>query len=153
MYLLKTKWNEGAKFSQHLVIELKRPAVRIVPKHVEQLERYARQIVKNPIFGQGPNSRRFSFVLVSSQVSSQVKETKYQEGEEPGLISRPTGLGHPTELWALQWSDYLDRRQEELRFLREKLEISAEPEALDYLRRTVPTHLPQQALPPASEDT
>ncbi len=141
-YLLTQKWNEGAKYFQHLVVEMKAPSVRILPQHVDQLERYARQIVKHSMFSQGVNSHKFTFVLVSSEVSSLVKD-KYQEDEEPGLISRPR-LGHPTELWARQWSDVLDSRCQELEFLRGKLEILGDPQDLEYLRRKVGKFLPAE---------
>lgn len=142
LYLMTTKWNEGSKYHQHLIVELKRPSTCIVPKHIEQLERYAEQIVNSPMFSQRQDSHRFTFVAVSSAVSQRVKRNRYQRGREPGFISEPNGYDHPTELWALQWSDYFDRRAEELRFLKEKIEITADPLALQYLRRTSGGFLP-----------
>jgi hypothetical protein len=142
LYLTSTKWNEGAKYHQHLVVELKRPSVRIAPRHVQQLQRYAVKIVENPVWSQRANSHRFTFVLVSSEISDAVIKT-YQENEEPGLLSRPK-LQHPSELWALRWSDYLDRRREELKFLEAEIEITADPELLEYLRSRVGEYLPEE---------
>ena len=59
------------------------------------------------------------------------------------MLSRPQ-LAHPTELWALQWSDYLDRRTQELQFLRDKIDLTTEPEALEYLRRRAGAALPTE---------
>jgi hypothetical protein len=142
LYLAREKWNEGAKFFQHLVVELKRPSVRIGADHVNKLHRYATQIVESSVWGQRTDSHRFTFVLVSSEVSDAVTKF-YQEGEEPGFLSRPR-LQHPTELWALRWSDYLDRRREELKFLEEQIEITADPELLEYLRERVGEYLPRE---------
>lgn len=144
-YLLAQRRNEGARHCQHLVVELKRPSVRILPVHVEQLKRYASKIVRHPIFSQDTGHHRFTFILVSSAVSATVKESEYQANEVPGLISRPN-LGHPTELWTLQWSDFIDSRRSELQFLRDKIEILADPQDLQYLRRTVGKHLPPEIL-------
>ena len=140
LYLACAGWNEGAKYFQHLVVELKRPSVRIGTGHLEQLERYATQIVQSPVWSQKTGSHRFTFVLVSSEVSSAVKH-RYQSGQEPGLFSRPS-LQHPTELWALRWSDYLDGRREELKFLEKEIEITADPELMEYLRERVGEYLP-----------
>lgn len=82
-------------------------------------------------------------MLVSSEVSATVKESEYQANEEPGLIGRPN-LDHPTELWALQWSDILESRRAELHFLQDKIEVLADPQDLQYLRRTVGKHLPPE---------
>ncbi len=142
LYLACTQWNEGAKFHQHLVVELKRPSVKIGISHVSQLNRYATKIVESPVWGQKSNSHRFTFVLVSAQISDAVTKS-YQRGEEPGLLSRPS-LQHPSELWALRWSDYLDRRREELKFLEDQIDITADPELLDYLRERVGEFLPDE---------
>jgi hypothetical protein len=146
LYLIGTKWNEGAKYHQHLIIEMKRPSVMIVSEHVNQLKRYASKIVRHPMFSQHAESHRFTFVLVSSNVSEAVRRTDYQADEELGLIGRPQGLGHPTELWTLRWSDLLDRRTEEMRFLKDKITIQADPADLDYLRRHVAGFLPDEVL-------
>lgn len=146
LYLMGTKWNEGAKYHQHLIIEMKRPSARIVGEHINQLKRYASKIVKHPMFSQNKERHQFTFVLVSSNVSETLPQTEYQANEEPGLLSRPQGLGHPTELWALRWSDILDRRTEELRFLKDKIVIQADPADLDYLRRQVTGFLPDEVL-------
>ncbi len=142
LYLTRSKWNEGAKYHQHLVVELKRPSVKIGVGHVQQLQRYANAIVDNAIWGQKPNSHKFTFVLVSSDISESTTKL-YQAGEEPGLLSKPA-FDHPTELWALKWSDFLDRRREELKFLENQIEVTADPELLDYLRERVGEYLPDQ---------
>ena len=142
LYLTRTKWNEGAKFSQHLVVELKRPSVKIGIGHVQKLFKYARTIVDNPVWGQKANSHKFTFALVSSEISESAVKS-YQADEEPGFLSRPI-LSHPTELWALTWADYLDRRREELKFLEKEIEVTADPELLEYLRERVGEYLPEE---------
>ena len=142
LYLARSRWNEGAKFNQHLIVELKRPSVRIGPNHVQQLQRYASKIVESPVWGQNVNSHKFTFVLLSSEISDAVTQL-YQMGDEPGFLSRPA-LSHPTELWALRWSDYLDRRREELKFLENEIEITADPELLEYLRERVGDYMPEE---------
>lgn len=140
LYFARTKWLEGARFHQHLIVELKRPSVRLSLAHVQQLQRYAAEVVESSEWGQKSESHRFHFVLVSSDISDAVMKS-YQDAEEPGFLSRPK-LAHPTELWALRWSDYLDRRREELHFLQQEMEITAEPELLEYLKERVGEYLP-----------
>ncbi len=142
LYLVRSKWNEGAKFHQHLVVELKRPSMKIGVSHIHQLQRYASTIVDNPIWGQKMNSHRFTFVLVSSEISKPAAKF-YQAGEEPGLLSKPA-LQHPTELWALRWSDYLDQRRGELKFLEDEIEVTSDSELLEYLRERVGEYLPDE---------
>lgn len=143
LYLSQSKWNEGARYHQHLIVELKRPSVRVSRTNVHQLEKYSEAIVDNPVWGQRSESHRFTFVIVSSDVSKSVVKA-YQEDEEPGLLSRPK-LPHPTELWALRWSDFLDRRREELKFLEKEIEVTADPELLEYLKERVGDLLPAEA--------
>jgi hypothetical protein len=114
---------------------------------VQKLQQYASTIVESPVWGQKTNSHRFTFVLVSAEISDAVSK-QYQAGQEPGFLSRPA-LQHPTELWALRWSDYLDRRREELNFLQNEIEITADPEILEYLRERVGEYLPEEQATPA----
>ncbi|AKG53307.1 repair protein [Dehalogenimonas sp. WBC-2] len=146
LYLMGTKWNEGSKYHQHLIVEMKRPSIKIVAEHIEQLKRYASKIVQHPMFAQQPTSHRFTFICVSSDVSENVQKTEYQANEEPGLLGRPHGFGHPTELWALRWSDLLDRRTGEMNYLKDRIVMQANPSDLEYLREQVAGFLPKQVL-------
>jgi hypothetical protein len=85
-------------------------------------------------------------------VADTVRTLRYQKDEEPGLVGRPR-LTHPTELWALRWSDLIDRRREELAFLEKQVELSGDPRDLDYLRRTVGQFLPSDNQPESSVTT
>jgi hypothetical protein len=142
LYLTCDQWNEGAHYTQHLVVELKRPSVSLRSSHVEQLRRYAGEIVNHASWSQRHDGHHFCFILVSSDVSDDVR-SMYQHGEEAGLLSRPT-LDHPTELWALRWSDFIERRRQELHFLEQELVVSADPELLGYLRDRVGEYLPNE---------
>jgi Histidine kinase-, DNA gyrase B-, and HSP90-like ATPase len=147
-YLAQLQWNEGGKYTDHLVVEIKRPTVKVTTRHIDQqLERYTSEIVKNPVFGQRNGSHRFRFVIVSAEVADSVRELRYLKGEEPGLVSRPD-LPHPTELWALRWSDLIDRRREELAFVQKQVTLSGDVEDLEYLRRAVGEYLPDAIAPP-----
>ena len=146
LYLMCTKWNVGANYHQHLIIEMKRPSVTIGSEHVNQLKRYATEIVRHPMFSQQSESHRFTFILVSSNVSEALRRIDYQAGDELGMIGRPQGLGHPTELWALRWSDLLDKRTEEMSFLKDKITLQTNPTELNYLKKHVAEFLPDQVL-------
>jgi hypothetical protein len=146
-YFARSQWNEGAKFTQHLVVEIKRPSVKVTTRHIDrQLERYASEIVSNAVFGQREGSHRFTFYIVSADIAENVRTLRYQKDEEPGLINRPP-LPHPTEVWALRWSDLIDRRREELAFLEKQVELSGDAEDLEYLRRTMGQYLPTEGQP------
>jgi hypothetical protein len=140
--LVRSKKVEGPDYFQHLIVEMKAPKVRIAPRHLDQLRSYARAIVEHPVFGEIGDRHRFQFVIVSSEIAERVKKEHYLAGEPSGLIGKPV-LKHPTELWAIPWSHYLDDRRSELDFLQKHVELTADPEALDYLRRRVPEFLPQ----------
>jgi hypothetical protein len=142
LYLISDKWNEGAKYTQHLVVELKRPSVRLRYAHYDQLRRYATEIVNHPSWPQSRDTHRFTFIVVSADVSDDVT-SMYQDGEELGLISRPQ-LKHPAELWALRWSDFINQRKAELEFLEQALDVTADPELLEYLKSRVGEFLPDE---------
>lgn len=99
LYFLGTKWHEGGKYFQHLVVELKRPSVKIGTREVAQLKRYAREIVELSMLSQAEQAHRFTFVLVSSDVSEAVRHGEYQAGKERGgglirLIGITLSCGH-----------------------------------------------------------
>lgn len=100
--------------------------------------------MQHPTFGERSNNHHFQFVLVSSQVSDRVKEENYQRDEPAGFIGKPA-LGHYTELWAVPWSHFLDDRRGELDFLQSQVDLTADPDALEYLRRRVPDLIPPDA--------
>lgn len=144
LYFMTTRWHQGEQYYQHLIVELKAPSQRIVPKHIDQLLRYADQIVSLPMFGQKDGSHKFTFVAVSAAVSDSVKRFRYDKKREHGFIGAPDGFVHDTELWALQWSDYIESRRKELNFLQEHIQTTVDPQDLQYLKKVAGDILPAE---------
>jgi len=136
-YLAANRKVQGADYFQHLIVEMKRPSVRIGRGHVDQLKRYADAIVGHPIWGGAPETHKFRFLLVSSEVSPEILR-EYQDDEDFGLVSRPRGYAHEVEMFAVQWADLLNDRRSELAYLQLQVESTSDPELLEYLRSAVP---------------
>lgn len=146
LYFMTTKWHQGEQYYQHLIVELKAPRYKVVSKHIDQLQRYADQIVSQDMFGQKPGGHRFTFVVVSAGIADSVKRYRYDKQREPGFIGAPGGYAHDTELWALQWSDYIEHRRQELHYLQQQIQLTVDPQDLQYLRKVAGDILPPEML-------
>ena len=103
--------NEG------LIIELKKPAVSLSAEVMNQIERYANIIRKEPRFS--GNSRIWKFYAVCSVVDDDIK-ARYEGYKGHGKLGLAQVIGN-FEIYALSWDDIFASFERRYRFIINKL--------------------------------
>jgi hypothetical protein len=125
---------------EHLVVEIKRPSLRVGRKEVGQIEDYARAVAGDSRFER--ESTRWEFVLLGVEFKPEAEERRRQAGKPRGLISDPEGGNF--RVWLRTWGEVLTECEHRMKFIRR--ELSYDPtsdEALAFLRSTYPDSLPE----------
>jgi len=118
---------------EHLIIELKRPSVRIGPTELAQIESYAFAVAEDERFN--GLETRWVFWIVSNDMDDHAKRRARQSNMPPGLI-------HQSEdkricIWLKTWSEILHANKVRLKLFQDKLEINADRDmSLQFLRDT-----------------
>jgi Histidine kinase-, DNA gyrase B-, and HSP90-like ATPase len=110
------------KHREFLLIELKRPSLKITRKELDQLEDYVSVIVSQPDFIR--TSTHWNFYLVTSENDEVVEGRITQENRPKGLfIDKPNH-----KVWVKTWAELLRDAEGRLRFIQDQLriEVSAE---------------------------
>jgi gas vesicle protein len=117
----------------HLVIELKRPTVRIGSAEVTQIKSYAFAVAEDERF-RGLKTR-WTFWIISNDMDAFGKN-------ESNQANRPAGLIYQSEdrqitIWAKTWSEVLHSNRQRLRLFQSCLEINADNDrSLQFLKDT-----------------
>lgn len=133
---------------EHLVIELKRPTVKIDPGVLNQVEEYAFAVANDERFRD--TDTRWSFWAVSNDMSENARKRARQRG-------KPSGMTHESEdgqltIWVKTWGEILNDCRARLEFFQNKLKYHADRDSgLDFLRKTHERYLPKAASEPAGE--
>jgi hypothetical protein len=124
---------------EHLVVELKRPSVKLGPDELTQILRYADAVATDPRFENV--DVRWNFWLIGTEMTDYVRGQANQPNLEPGIVSRPHG-GRVT-IWAKTWSQIIDDCQQRLKFVQERLDYRSSRDAgVEYLRQQHEQYLP-----------
>jgi Histidine kinase-, DNA gyrase B-, and HSP90-like ATPase len=124
---------------QHLVIELKRPSVKVGPDELQQIKDYALAIAKDARFDL--ERTRWEFWVVSTGVRGTADEERRQHPDQFGLAS--TLQDGRVRIWVKTWGEILQDAEHRLKFVKKKLGYDpGEIEALDYLRKEHEARLP-----------
>ncbi len=83
---------------EHLVVELKRPAVKIGEKEVEQIKKYARKIAADPRFDK--NKVRWTFLLLGNELNDYAQAEANQSDRRPGVLYHRDNLTAHVKTWA-----------------------------------------------------
>jgi hypothetical protein len=133
---------------EHLVVELKRPSVKIGDDQAAQIRKYATAVAGNPRFE--TVEAEWDFYVVSGEITgSPALERKDSPDRPYGQIMNAGGV----RVWVKTWAEILDDAKHRLKFAQQQLEY--EPGAgqgLAYLKQTHAKYLPAQA-PPTSSGT
>lgn len=103
------------KSREVLVVELKAPKVKISPKELGQVMKYAREIEKFGAFSERIN---FKILLVSSEINSDAKfdiEGR-QKGQDNPYFYFKNEQGN-IEVWVIKWSDLIENVKRKLRYM------------------------------------
>lgn len=107
-----------AKHREVLVVELKAPKVKISPKELQQVMKYAREIEKSSVT---PSNVRFKILLVSSTINDDASFEIKGEEDNPYLYFRSKNKN--VEIWVMKWSDVIENIKRKLKYMSSVLEV------------------------------
>lgn len=104
------------KHREVLIVELKAPKVKISPKELGQVMKYATEIGKSSIT---PSHVKFKILLVSSNINDDASfQIKGEEGN-PYFYFRNKNI----EIWVMKWADIIENVKRKLKYMSSVLEI------------------------------
>ncbi|WP_207565547.1 ATP-binding protein [Streptomyces sp. CA-256286] len=138
--------------TERLVIELKRPTVKVGKKELDQIKGYARAIVDNPQY-KGVQSCKWRFYLITYDYSDKILRDIRQKDKPAGLLDDQDEY----EVWVKNWAEIFDTAEKKLLFFQRQLNYEAtDARVTQHLResysRFIPVGLAQDqdtAVPPA----
>jgi hypothetical protein len=107
-----------AKHREVLVVELKAPKVKISPKELQQVMKYAREIEKSSVT---PSNVRFKILLVSSSINDDASFEIKGEEDNPYLYFRSKNKN--IEIWVMKWADIIENVKRKLKYMSTILEV------------------------------
>jgi hypothetical protein len=125
------------KRREHLVVELKRPTVKIGKTEIGQIEGYAFAVAADERFSKTDTT--WNFWLVGNELDDHAARRARQLNQPPGLIHDGDGI----RIWVKTWAELIEDCEQRLKFVQENLEYrSARGRAVEYLRDTYERYLP-----------
>ncbi|HML72244.1 MAG TPA: ATP-binding protein [Macellibacteroides fermentans] len=106
------------KYREILVVELKAPRVKISPKELQQVMKYATEIEKSSFT---PSNVRFKILLISSEINEDATFQIKGEEENPYIFFR-NKKGN-IEIWVMKWADIIENVKRKLKYMSAILEI------------------------------
>ena len=124
---------------QHLVVELKRPKLKLTQKELGQITNYAVAVVKDERF-QAPTVT-WDFWLVGDDIDDVLAELTHKPGQPDGLYQQ----GGNYAIWVRRWAEILEENRQRLHFYREHLDYK--PGDDTDLEATLSKYLPPEQAP------
>ena len=123
---------------ENLVIELKRPTVRISLDEIQQVQRYAGKIMNNRYFDK--QKTHWIFMVVSDEIAGDAVEEVNQRDRKQGHVTR--GRNH--DVYVRRWSEVIHEAKLRLNFLKEHLDLAVENnvEGQNYIMQKYPHLFP-----------
>ena len=128
---------------EHLVVELKRPSVKIGPNELQQIENYAFSIIRDQRFDH--QKTKWKFLIISNGLTENAKIKLHQGGKPKGLVW-DSAEGN-CEVWAKTWGEIINDCKSRLQFYQEKLEYEATSfSGLSLLKKAYSKYLPEEVI-------
>lgn len=122
-----------AEEREHLVVELKRPSVKIGAEEITQIEKYAYTIAADERFRH--LHTRWSFWVISNDLEPFAEMRTRQKDKPKGQIFQ-SGDGR-VEVWAKSWSEIIEACKARMKFVQEHLKANVDRESsLKHLKQT-----------------
>lgn len=138
LMLSKSVPRNHADEREHLVIELKRPTVKVGAGEITQIKSYAYAVAADERFRH--LDTRWSFWVISNDLDDYAQHETRQKDKPRGLVTQ-TDDGR-IEVWVKTWSEVLSECKARLRFVQEHLQANVDKESsLKYLRNTYDKYL------------
>ncbi len=103
-----------------LIVELKAPKVKISPKELGQVMKYAREIEKLSALSQNIN---FKILLISSDINNDAKfdiTGRQKDADNPYFYFKNEDKN--IEIWVMRWSDLIENVKRKLKYMSNLLE-------------------------------
>jgi|GEM_PF-3093323 len=111
----KNGTDDGEK--TNIIIELKRPSLKVSSKEAEQVRSYARGISSHPRFKN--TKSKWYFYLIGGHIHPDFEDSINQKDKPYGLFQDPVSGDY--EIWVLPWSSVLNEAKAKLRFYKENI--------------------------------
>jgi hypothetical protein len=129
-----------AEERDHLVIELKRPSVKIGLEELGQIESYAFAVANDERFRD--TKTRWTFWVVSNDMDDAARRRTRTKGLPDGCIFQDSE--QPITIWATTWSQILEKSRARLEFFRKHLEFDANDESgRAYIQKVHGKYIPE----------
>ena len=129
---------------EHLVVELKRPSVKVGSDELTQITKYAVAVAADPRFN--IKDVDWDFWVVSDELDDYAIEMTNKDGLPAGQYHR-SKEGN-VRVWAIPWAEVIESASHRLKFVQQQLNYMVTGEdAIAYLQRAY-----QQFLPKRPED-
>lgn len=119
---------------QHLVVELKRPSLKLTQTELSQITNYAVAVIKDDRFKTPDVS--WDFWLIGDDMDEVVEELVNRKDAAPGLYTE----GGSYRIWVRRWAEVLEENRQRLHFYREHLKY--EPEEVAEFEQVLGKYLP-----------
>ncbi|BAC75377.1 DNA mismatch repair protein [Streptomyces avermitilis] len=124
--------------TERLIIELKRPTVRVGKKELDQIKGYARAIVDDPQYS-GVDCK-WRFYLITYDYSDKILRDIRQKDKPEGLADDH----HDYEVWVKSWGEILDTAEKKLLFFQRQLNYEATDDRVtQHLRESYSRFIPE----------
>ncbi|MEQ1484555.1 hypothetical protein [Methyloglobulus sp.] len=123
----------------YLIVELKRPSIKINSNVLRQIEEYAIAVANDPRFHGVPT--RWTFIVVANELDNFAKEKANQRDRPKGQVYNSANLN--ITVWAKEWADVINNSRSKLQFVNQQLDYEADREsAKEYLKKTHSKFIP-----------
>ncbi len=127
-----------AEEREHLVVELKRPTVKIGAEEITQVKKYAFSIADDERFRHVKT--RWSFWVVSNDLDAFARIETRQKGNPPGRIF--VSEDGSIEVWVKSWAEIITGCKARLQFVQQHLQANVDKDtSLRYLKSTYEKYL------------
>ncbi|MEU5886842.1 ATP-binding protein [Streptomyces sp. NPDC047461] len=129
--LMLSKTTVWVQKPHHLVVELKRPSVKLGMAEFSQLVKYATAVVNDERFK--ATEANWDFWLIGNSMDESLRGLTRQPHLPPGQAA---AVGSNARLWVREWSEVIQECKQRLHFYRDRLDYqSTDEHALEYLVR------------------
>jgi hypothetical protein len=130
----------GRQRVEHLVVELKRPKVKIGSKELDQTIDYAKSVANDPQFKNTETIWRFW--AVSNELDVRAEERARQKDKPVGLVHDDTVFN--MQVWAMSWGTLIEQCNRRLHWVKEQLSYApTDEDARNHLSRLYEKYLPK----------
>lgn len=110
---------------EFLLVELKKPSIKITRKELDQIEDYANAIVSQPDYIQ--TSTFWNFYLVTGEYDAAVSGRITQTGRAVGLCIEKDNY----KVWVKTWAEIIRECEGRLKFIQDRLQIEVSTEEIE----------------------